>query len=105
PERVSRILGLLGDADPKSRRNAIIAAGKLGPLDPPRVAGALLAGAAGETSIPHLRSFAAAIGKVGGPAGLAWLRGLDDRGDPELARIRAQALLIAERTQQRAQAT
>lgn len=105
PELLPRILGLLGDADPKSRRNAIIAAGKLGPLDPPRVAGALLARAAAETSIPHLRSFAAAIGKVGGPAGLAWLRGLDDRGDPELARIRAQALLIAERSQQRAQAT
>lgn len=96
---VARLLDHLGDDDPKSRRNAIIAAGK---LDDPRAAAALLEHAAGERSLPHLRSYAAAIGKVGGEAGLAWLEALDDRGDPELARIRAQALLIAGRSQARA---
>ncbi|MEZ4452538.1 MAG: HEAT repeat domain-containing protein, partial [Nannocystaceae bacterium] len=98
PELSATIVGLLGDDDPKARRNAIIAAGK---LDDPTVSAALLERAAIEGSLPHLRSLAAALGKVGGADGLAWLEALDDRGDPELARIRAQALLIAGRSQTR----
>lgn len=98
PELVPRLLALLEDGDPKAQRNAIIALGK---LDDPRIAPALLALAAAEARLPHLRSLADALGKVGGEAALAWLRGLDDRGDPELDRLRRRALLIAERSLQR----
>lgn len=99
PELVGGVLKALGDGDVKTQRNAIIAAGK---LDDPRVAGRLLELALVEQRLPHLRSLADALGKVGGVQGLEWLRGLDDRGDPELVRLRTKALLIAERTLARA---
>ncbi len=99
PEFVDGILRALGDADAKTQRNAIIAAGK---LDDSRVAGRLLELARVEDRLPHLRSLTDALGKVGGVQGLEWLRGLDDRGDPELVRLRTKALLIAERTLARA---
>ena len=95
PERIDGVLQALGDADAKTQRNAIIAAGK---LDDPRVLGRLLQLARGEDRLPHLRSLTDALGKVGGVQALEWLRELDDRGDPELVRLRTKALLIAERT-------
>ncbi|HGG56684.1 MAG TPA: HEAT repeat domain-containing protein, partial [Nannocystis exedens] len=95
PERIDGVLRALGDADAKTQRNAIIAAGK---LDDPRVLGRILQLARVEDRLPHLRSLTDALGKVGGVQALEWLRGLDDRGDPELVRLRTKALLIAERT-------
>ena len=98
PELVDALLLALQDEDAKTQRNAIIALGK---LDDPRSGAALLKLAAVETRLPHLRSLTDALGKVGGAEGLAWLRALDDRGDAELARLRAKALLIAERSLRR----
>jgi 23S rRNA G2445 N2-methylase RlmL len=101
PELVEPLLAALDDRDPKAQRNAIIALGK---LDDPRVADALLQRAATETRLPHLRSLADALGKVGGEAALAWLRDLDDRGDRELTRIRGRAEKIAARSLRREEA-
>ncbi|MEZ4382698.1 MAG: HEAT repeat domain-containing protein [Nannocystaceae bacterium] len=98
PELVEPLLGALEGPDAKAQRNAIIALGK---LDDPRIPPALLGLAATEARLPHLRSLADALGKLGGEAALAWLRALDDRGDPELARIRGRAARIAERSLRR----
>lgn len=108
------LLGCLEDPDPKTRRNAAVALGKLhGPPGPrpPRpsgpegldevgdeqVAAALLARARQETQPEMLRSFAEALGKSGGPEALTWLAGLTGE-DPELQRLRARAQLMLQRS-------
>jgi len=101
-ELVDALLLALEDDDAKTQRNAIIALGK---LDDPRSGAQLLKLAAVETRLPHLRSLTDALGKVGGAEGLAWLRSLDERGDAELARLRGRALLIAERSLRREEAS
>ncbi len=87
------LLGCLGDADPKARRNAIVALGK---LEPPASA-ALVEHARVETSVPHLRSLAEALGKCGDAAALAWLDALV-HDDPELQRLRGRAQLMLRRS-------
>lgn len=87
------LLAGLGDADPKARRNAIVALGK---LEPPASA-ALLEHARVETSVPHLRSLAEALGKCGDAAALAWLDALA-HDDPELLRLRGRAQLMLRRS-------
>jgi hypothetical protein len=90
-----RLLALVDDPDPKASRNAIIALGKLpGAASEQRLL-ALLA-APGDPA--RLRSAVAALGKIGAQDALAALRALDPRGDAELVRLRAQALLRVERT-------
>jgi HEAT repeat protein len=87
------LLGCLSDADPKARRNAIVALGK---LEPPASA-ALVEHARVETSVPHLRSLAEALGKCGDAAALAWLDALV-HDDPELQRLRGRAQLMLRRS-------
>lgn len=88
------LLTCLEDQDPKARRNAIAALGKVGD---PAVAPALLERAHRETSLPHLRSLIEALGKVGDLAALAWLDTLEHT-DPELQRLRSRAQIMLRRS-------
>jgi hypothetical protein len=90
------LLERLADPDPKTRRNAVIALGKLGGPD---LEPALLERLAG-APLPEQRSLVAALGKVGGSAAHARLSALAV-SDAELERIRAEALLKLERTRLR----
>ncbi len=91
------LITCLGDRDPKARRNAIVALGKLAD---PAAAAALIAHTRTETSTPHLRSLVEALGKGGDERALAWLDGLDgpDFADPELQRLRRRARLMLRRS-------
>ena len=91
----------LDDPDPKARRNAIGALGKLGG---PEVGADLLARARAERSLPHLRSLVEALGKCGDAEALTWLEGLVTE-DPELRRLAERARLMLSRSLGRAQAT
>ena len=84
----------LEDQDPKARRNAIVALGKLADA---AAADALLERARRETSTPHLRSLVEALGKCGDAAALAWLDELE-HPDPELQRLRSRARLMLGRS-------
>lgn len=84
----------LEDPDPKARRLAIAALGKLGRAD---VGARLLAHAREERSLPHLRSYVEALGKSGVPAALGWLTGLQTE-DPELRRLADRAVLMLRRS-------
>jgi len=93
------LLTCLEDQDPKARRNAISALGKLGD---PAVAAALLERARRETSVPHLRSLVEALGKCGDAAALEWLDALE-HADPELQRLRSRAQIMLRRSLGRAE--
>jgi 23S rRNA G2445 N2-methylase RlmL len=94
PELVSLVAALTGDSDPKSRRNAIIALGRLpGPASEAALLGLLRDR---QTSLPHLRSAVESLGKIGGRDALAALPRAP--ADAELARITARARLRLERT-------
>ncbi|HEY0133937.1 MAG TPA: HEAT repeat domain-containing protein, partial [Nannocystis sp.] len=88
------LLACIADTDPRARRNAIVALGKLAD---PAAAAALVAHARVETSTPHLRSLVEALGKCGDEQALAWLDGLDDP-DPELQRLRGRARIMLGRS-------
>jgi len=88
------LLACLEDQDPRARRNAIVALGKVGD---PAVAPALLERAGREASVPHLRSLVEALGKVGDVAALAWLDALE-HADPELQRLRSRAQIMLRRS-------
>jgi predicted RNA methylase len=107
--RLARVLGLLGaadpalvpeivaltrDAEPKTRRNAAIALGKLPGAASEDALLALLA----VPDLPLLRSAVDALGKIGGPRALPALAAVADRGDAELARLLARARVRLERT-------
>jgi precorrin-6B methylase 2 len=91
------LLSIVADPaeDEKTRRNAVIALGALGPDAEGEEAllGALRRGA----SLPLQRSLVDALGKVGGDAALARLRALRPE-DPELRRLTDRAVLMLERT-------
>jgi 23S rRNA G2445 N2-methylase RlmL len=91
----------LADADPRARRQAIVALGKLAE---PVATAALVEHAARETSTPHLRSLVEALGKCGDAAALAWLDTLENP-DPELQRLRARAQLMLRRSLDRDDST
>jgi 23S rRNA G2445 N2-methylase RlmL len=93
------LLARLDDADAKTRRNAIIALGKLGGEPVER---ALIAAWAA-SDVPAQRSIAAALGKVGGEPARALLDAVVT-DDAELARIVAEARLKLARTLGRATA-
>ena len=95
PELRPLLLTCLDDPDPKARRHAIAALGKLGG---PEVADALLARARDERSPPHLRDLVDALGKCGGPDALAWLAALPPGDDRELARLAERARLMLSRS-------
>ncbi len=84
---------LLLDEDAKTRRNAVIALGKLAR---PGAEAALLAAWEREPRVDHRRSIAAALGKVGGEPARALLSSLHT-DDAELARIAAEARAVIER--------
>jgi len=88
------LLAGLADADPRARRNTIVALGKLAE---PAATAALVAHARVETSTPHLRSLVEALGKCGDAEALAWLDGLEDP-DPELQRLRGRARIMLGRS-------
>jgi predicted RNA methylase len=95
----SRLLALLDDADDKSRRNAVIALGKIGGEG---VEAGLLA-RLNVAPLPEQRSLVEALGKVGGPAALERLEALTS-DDPELARLRDRAVVMLSRTHARSDA-
>jgi predicted RNA methylase len=88
------LVAALADADAKTRRNAIIALGKLDPalaLDP------LLRAWDEEPPIEQRRSIADALGKLGDERALERLRAFAG-SDPELVRITREAILKIERS-------
>jgi 23S rRNA G2445 N2-methylase RlmL len=93
------LLRALGDADAKSRRNAVIALGKLSE------SGDQLESALGarwpDASLEERRSLAEALGKIGGAASQALLAGFET-DDAELRRIVGEARLKLQRTLGRA---
>ena len=91
------LLEALADADAKTRRNAIVALGKVSASG---VEDALLDAWEREDRVDHRRSLAASLGKIGGARALAKLRAANAHGadDAELARIIGRALLMLERT-------
>jgi len=95
PELSTFLIGALGDADPRTRR---FAANALGKLRGPEVAAALTEALAAENDAPARRAMAAALGKTGGDDAARALRALDTGGDELLARATAKASLMAQRT-------
>jgi predicted RNA methylase len=87
------LLATLGDADAKSRRNAVIA---LAHHEAPEVERALLDYWRNEERSDHRRSVARSLARVGGEASLALLR-VAPVDDPELARACREAVLTLER--------
>jgi len=85
----------LRDADDKTRRNAIVALGKVDGAE-----GALVDAWAREKRVDHRRSIAASLGKVGGARALELLRTVAT-DDSELRRIANEAVLKLERTSKR----
>lgn len=87
----------LTDEDAKTRRNAIVALGK---IDGPASEAALIGSYAREDKVEQRRSIAASLGKVGGARALELLRGIatDDR---ELRRIADESILKLQRTHAR----
>ncbi|OGH57403.1 MAG: hypothetical protein A3G34_04400 [Candidatus Lindowbacteria bacterium RIFCSPLOWO2_12_FULL_62_27] len=93
PDIRDALLALLYDEDLKTRRNAVLALGRM-PL--PGVEDALLQKWAREDRIDHRRSIAASLGKIGGEKSLDALRAFETK-DAELKRIIGQAALIISR--------
>ena len=83
----------LRDPDPKTRRRAATALGKIGD---PAVESALIAALTSSKDLPDLRAVAKALGSAGTERGLSHLVALRT-DDPELARIVREAMLKLER--------
>jgi predicted RNA methylase len=92
------LLERLDDSDAKTRRNAIIALGKLDGKD---LEAALIAQYQKDPELPERRSIAASLGKLGGAPALALLDTITT-DDPELRRITDEARLKLSRTLGRA---
>lgn len=93
------LIARLADPDDKTRRNAIVALGRLPPSGP-EVERALIASFAREERVDHRRSIASSLGKVGGGDALALLKTITT-DDHELRRIVSEAVLKLERTSRR----
>ncbi len=93
----------LQDADARVVREAVRAVGKLDEGGGDRFESALI-GHLQDAALPEQRAAAEALGKVGGGAGLAALRGMTT-DDPELGRRCAQAVALIERRRLRHEAT
>jgi predicted RNA methylase len=101
PSIVPSLLTLLDDAEPKTRRNAVLALGRLSHDDvKDEVEAALIAYWEREPRVDHRRSVAEALGKRGGKASEALLADVIT-DDAELGRIVAKALLRLRRTERR----
>ena len=98
-EARARVIAATGDPTSRVRKAAAIALGKLGGDD---ACAALLARwDAGDAAPDERRALAEALGKVGGEAALARLRALGASDDAELMRRRDRAVLMADRTARR----
>src|SRR5439155_6602134 len=95
----SAVLGYAAGAEPRVRRAAIVALGKLGGDDARQALIALWD--AGDPAPDERRALAEALGKVGGDDALARLRALEATGDAELMRRRDRAVLMADRSAKR----
>jgi precorrin-6B methylase 2 len=91
----------LEDPDPKTRRRAASALGKVGGEG---VEAALIGALARAVELPELRSLVTAVGNVGGELALGRL-GSVRTDDPELARVVREAKLKLERGQNRRRAS
>jgi 23S rRNA G2445 N2-methylase RlmL len=91
------LLAHVADPEPKVKKSAVIALGKIGG---PGVETALVA-AWPEADLPLRRALAEALGKVGGPAARECLEHAHS-DDPELERLRVRALAMLGRTLERA---
>ncbi len=94
------LLAALDDADPKTRRNAVIA---LGHTRADGIEEALLRVWDRDPRVEMRRSVAASLGKVGTGRSLALLRAASGADDRELSRIAERSTLMIERTESRAQ--
>ncbi|HEU0029063.1 MAG TPA: methyltransferase domain-containing protein [Kofleriaceae bacterium] len=93
----------MADGSPRVRRAAIVALGKLGGDD---ARAALIARwDAGDVTDDERRALAEALGKVGGAEALARLQQASAGDDAELARRRDRALLMADRSARRDEAS
>jgi hypothetical protein len=99
PAGIPFLMNALQDADPKTRRNAVIA---LGHVRGTGIENALLMAWEKDPRPEMRRSIAAALGKVGSPGSLELLRSAAGADDPDLARIGQRATLMVERTESRA---
>lgn len=101
PAIAAALVLAVADGDEKVRRAAAIALGKARPAE---AADALSAAAGREASASARRALIEALGKVGGEAARAVIEAETSRGDPEVARERARAALMIDRTARRAEA-
>ena len=102
-EARAAVIARTGDAAARVRKAAAIALGKLGGDD---ARAALLARwDAGDAPPEERRALAEALGKVGGDDALARLRALASSEDTELMRRRDRAVLMADRTARRDEAS
>lgn len=99
---VDRLVALLADDDLKASRNAILALGKIRDA---RVEEALLARWGVETRVPHRRSLADALGKIGSPRALAALTEAEADVDAQVARLGARSRARITRDESRETAT
>ncbi len=97
PVLIDWLLVRISDGDPKTRRRAARALGKIGGE---QAEAALVAAYRDDVSPPDARAFALALGNAGGLRALARLRRVHTE-DPELARIVREACLKLERTELR----
>jgi 23S rRNA G2445 N2-methylase RlmL len=104
-EAVTLLLGALGDADPKTRRNAAIALGHVAGDARGAIEGALLAAWDADPRPPMRRTLAASLGKVGTVRALPLLGEASRADDAELARIAERARAMVERTASRVSAS
>lgn len=99
----AQLIARTGDPAPRVRKAAVVALGKLGGDDARH---ALLARwDAGDAAPDERRALAEALGKVGGDAAIARLKALDASDDAELMRRRDRAVLMADRTARRDEAS
>jgi 23S rRNA G2445 N2-methylase RlmL len=103
PRALDAVLAALADADPKSRRNAAIALGHVGPEEvEKRGLEEILLRTWNSDPRPEMRrTLAATLGKIGSGRSLPLLRESARAEDPELARIAQRSSLMVERTASR----
>lgn len=92
------LVGALRDEDPRARRAA---ANALGKLRGPKIGEALSAALATEEDASVRRALAAAVGKAGGTEALSALSAIDAAGDELLSRVTAKASIMIQRTASR----
>jgi 23S rRNA G2445 N2-methylase RlmL len=91
------LIQALEDEDAKTRRNAVLALGKVTGAQAMEAEEALLAAWKKEPRVDHRRSIAASLGKIGGAASLQALRGVTS-DDGELQKNVDRAVMQLERT-------